>query len=483
MSETEPPLSESFFDRRYLVKFLAQSRLFGDLDEAALREVVHRTRLRQYFANEIIVWEGKSSDSLHFILNGIVAVKHIVSADRQHVFAFLMPGNTFGEVGILENRPRSATVAALTNVDALVIQRDDFMELMRSYPDIAIALCRQIARYLTDTNNRLARGNRKSRLVLLFDLFGEKGVSSLGMNLAQKITQATRKSVVYTEFPEPGVGPKSSEDRSDGTTIAHPGGFDVVLSHEDPVMPVHGRTVMMIDYMMVHYDSIIITVRTSPEALLERVDEGVSVLLENAAQAILIGRPEVEAWETMLAVCKKLQEYVPGPEFSVLTLLCNNPDRSSEVVDLLPQADFSYQSSRGLPQLDNLESELVETTKEMDTMLSEMYDRLERQHKVAIYIPTTVDIETVADTGPQTERTLGFLAERFGGATRREARGVWNSKVAGLVSEDVHIVIAHVTQADLNKHMDEIVEYVRQLKSELKQEAMALEIDDHLTLV
>ena len=80
-------------------------------------------------------------------------------------------------------------------------------------------------------------------------------------------------------------------------------------------------------------------------------------------------------------------------------------------------------------------------------------------------------------------QTLNFLAERFGGATSREANGVWLSEAAGLVGEQVHIVESYMSQTDLNRHLDEVVAYVKHLKHTLRQEAMALEVDRKLTLI
>ncbi|MDW8287285.1 MAG: hypothetical protein RMJ89_04360 [Flammeovirgaceae bacterium] len=78
---------------------------------------------------------------------------------------------------------------------------------------------------------------------------------------------------------------------------------------------------------------------------------------------------------------------------------------------------------------------------------------------------------------------MKFLAERFGGATSKQAQGVWNSQQAGLVGEQVFIVNTYVTQNALRKYLDEVVDYVKNLKEELKQEAMALEINKKLTLI
>ena len=87
------------------------------------------------------------------------------------------------------------------------------------------------------------------------------------------------------------------------------------------------------------------------------------------------------------------------------------------------------------------------------------------------------------DTSVYVQKTLDFLAERFGGATSKEAQGVWNSKDSGLVGEKVFIVNTFVSRAAMNMYLDEVVEFIKGIKVDLRQEAMALEVNQKLTLI
>lgn len=121
--------------------------------------------------------------------------------------------------------------------------------------------------------------------------------------------------------------------------------------------------------------------------------------------------------------------------------------------------------------------------KQVSQVIDTFVDRLERTNQVSVFIPTTVEVNQTLDTSEYVKQTLDFLGERFGGATCKEAQGVWNSDEAGLVGEKVFIVHTYATQGDLNKYLDEVVEFIEKLKQELKQEAMALEINQKLTLI
>jgi hypothetical protein len=110
-------------------------------------------------------------------------------------------------------------------------------------------------------------------------------------------------------------------------------------------------------------------------------------------------------------------------------------------------------------------------------------DRLGRNNQISVYIPTTIDVNQTIDTTAYVQKTLAFLGKRFGGATSSQAHGVWNSEETGLVSETVHIVRSYTTQADLDKYLADIMEYMETLKKDLKQEAMAVEVNQKLILV
>jgi hypothetical protein len=63
------------------------------------------------------------------------------------------------------------------------------------------------------------------------------------------------------------------------------------------------------------------------------------------------------------------------------------------------------------------------------------------------------------------------------------AQGVWRSDQTMLVGEAVHRVQAYATEAMLQRSLPELLAYVRSLKAELRQEAVALELDGHLLLL
>jgi hypothetical protein len=119
-------------------------------------------------------------------------------------------------------------------------------------------------------------------------------------------------------------------------------------------------------------------------------------------------------------------------------------------------------------------------------LVARLVDRIERVNQIAAFIPSTRDVSQAAsreETDAVVQRTLHYFSQRFGGATSAPAQGAWHSEQAGVVSEGVHLVMSYATEDDLSRHLDDVIEFIRQLKTELRQEAMALEINRKLMLV
>lgn len=104
-------------------------------------------------------------------------------------------------------------------------------------------------------------------------------------------------------------------------------------------------------------------------------------------------------------------------------------------------------------------------------------------HRIAIYVPGTVDTDKAADNRQQVERVAGEFSRMFGGATANTAAGYWMSENAGLVAESTTIVYAACTAQQLEKHLAEVVELARQIKREMRQEAVSAEIDGTLYII
>ncbi|MBI1881880.1 MAG: cyclic nucleotide-binding domain-containing protein [Chloroflexi bacterium] len=456
--------------------FLQQMPLFQGIPRRKLVQVAGKLEEREYHRNEIIIKQAEPSDSVFLVKSGIVGITHLSpGAKSNQILAYLKQGDILGEIGILGNKARSATATALSEVSVLMLKRDIFLELLQKFNATALELARILGQQLVVTTNRLDQSQKAVHLVLVFRLAPGAGCTTISSALATVLARETQQATVYTEYPALQQLPtRPGLDKEAVDPYHHPGGYDVLLPYADPSLPVIADTALLIDHLLNHYTNVVI-------GLTSDIDDSVVYMLERASQVILVAPPEPAVWADVETLLANLKERVPK-KTSLFTLI-NRARAEYQATPAPGPADFDipfFDAPPTLPALDWAGSPLPEPLANVTRTIA---DRLERTHELGVYIPTTVDVDQAIDTTPYVEKTLAFLGELFGGATSSQAQGVWNSDEAGLVNETIHIVRAYTTRAHLNRHLDQVLDYLEGLKVELKQEAMALEVDQRLILV
>ena len=100
---------------------------------------------KNYKKNEIIFCEYEPGNTFYFLLNGRVKINKI-SSDSEKTLDILEPGEIFGEMSILEEAPRSATIIAMDDVKVLEFNKANFESLMTAKPELAIKLLKIFAK-------------------------------------------------------------------------------------------------------------------------------------------------------------------------------------------------------------------------------------------------------------------------------------------------------------------------------------------------
>lgn len=136
-----------------------ETPLFARLAPEQLAEVASHGSARQFPRNAVIITEGDQSDSFYVIEEG--RVKVFVSDDegREFVIRHLGPGDYFGELALIEDSPRSASVMSTEPSKLKVVSKAAFKECLERNPDIGWELLRAMAdrmRTLTETVRDLA---------------------------------------------------------------------------------------------------------------------------------------------------------------------------------------------------------------------------------------------------------------------------------------------------------------------------------------
>src|SRR4051794_6208465 len=113
---------------------LARSPLLGNLPAEALVGLAAVARRRSYRRGEVVFHQGDPGDTLHLLQVGRVKVYLAGESGDEAVIAILVPGDSFGELSLLDGEPRSATIEALEPVETVSVTRADFTRFLRANP-------------------------------------------------------------------------------------------------------------------------------------------------------------------------------------------------------------------------------------------------------------------------------------------------------------------------------------------------------------
>jgi CRP/FNR family transcriptional regulator, cyclic AMP receptor protein len=139
------------------LELLSRVPLFSTLAPDELDHVGQVAVPRRFAASQVVFREGDTSDTCYIIRNGHVRAVRAHLDGRTITLAQFGPGDIFGELAMLDEERRSATIETLEETEAIAILGADMRRLLREHPDIGVKLIAALGRRLRETNERLAR--------------------------------------------------------------------------------------------------------------------------------------------------------------------------------------------------------------------------------------------------------------------------------------------------------------------------------------
>lgn len=162
---------------------LAQIPLFAALESAHLAELAGKLTLRNYELGTTIFHKDDRGSTLFIIRNGQVKISAPSPEGEEVILAMMTDGDFFGELSILDLKPRSATATAMETTSAYTLDREDFLDVVRTEPELAIET-------LAALSERLRRTN-----LLLEDAF----FLDLPMRLAKRLLELAERDGLETD--------------------------------------------------------------------------------------------------------------------------------------------------------------------------------------------------------------------------------------------------------------------------------------------
>lgn len=175
--------------------------LLKGLEQEEIKLVRSVVKERIYPKGSVIFVEGQETDGLYMVVCGVVKVFKLYKDGREKTLAILRNGDIIGEVTISGSSVRSATVASIEQTSILVIAKEDFQDLLKKIPELAIRVIEILSYRLRQTNRQveeLAFLNARSRVICnLINLAKECGqVDKTGIKITFRLTHAELANLV-----------------------------------------------------------------------------------------------------------------------------------------------------------------------------------------------------------------------------------------------------------------------------------------------
>ena len=136
---------------------LAHVELFSSLDKKELQALARECRERSYRAGETLIKQGDSGAGLFIITAGHVKIIQAQNPDRaEEELGTYGPGSVLGEMALLDDLPRSASIIAIDDVTALLLPVWEFRTIVRSHPEIALKLLSVVSKRLRKLESKVS---------------------------------------------------------------------------------------------------------------------------------------------------------------------------------------------------------------------------------------------------------------------------------------------------------------------------------------
>lgn len=174
------------------VEFLQSVPIFSDLSDSTLTKVSQKMVSRSYDKGKMILLEDAMGETFFVITKGSVKVTRLSDDGREVILAILGEGDFFGEMALLDGEGRSANIVAIDDSEVLTLSRGDFLDILETFPKIAISFLEELAR-------RLRKSDQQIESLSLSD--ADKRIGMVLARLSEELGMIKQGNVTIKNFP------------------------------------------------------------------------------------------------------------------------------------------------------------------------------------------------------------------------------------------------------------------------------------------
>ncbi|MBA4355227.1 MAG: Crp/Fnr family transcriptional regulator [Novosphingobium sp.] len=159
-------------DAAKLADALTAQSLFADCEQAELTDIIARGHVRAFKPGQELMAQGEEGNTLFIVIKGLARVSMVAANGREIILDYAEAGHVLGEIAFLDGGDRTASVEAIEPVEALVLTRTAFADIIEKHQGLALRLLKAMARRLRQNNavieadRAYASGPRLARFLL-----------------------------------------------------------------------------------------------------------------------------------------------------------------------------------------------------------------------------------------------------------------------------------------------------------------------------
>jgi len=173
-------------------EFLKYVPIFSELDDATIEQISKIGSRKTFKKESVVLFEHETGSALFVIVEGKVKISRVSDDGREVILTILNESDFFGEMAIIDGLSRSANVTAMEDSELFIIQRNDFIGLLQTHPEISISLLKELTQ-------RMRAADLKIKSLSLKDAEGK--VATVILQLADDIGKIKNGAVEIEKLP------------------------------------------------------------------------------------------------------------------------------------------------------------------------------------------------------------------------------------------------------------------------------------------
>jgi CRP/FNR family cyclic AMP-dependent transcriptional regulator len=141
--------------RTLMIEQLREAPLFSKLTDAQLQQISNECTTNTYPAGTILFRENDIGTVFYLVLSGAIKIYTSNQQGEDKILSIFTKGDSFGELSLLDGKPRSATAQSIEETKLISLTAKNFNKLLREHFDITLSIVAQLSTRLRETNQQL----------------------------------------------------------------------------------------------------------------------------------------------------------------------------------------------------------------------------------------------------------------------------------------------------------------------------------------